>query len=66
MKNAAAMQVVKAGNRDLMQEKKGEENIVENNKIMNLKMSGRKKMDVLRLHLELDMQYTDEEEMEIL
>ena len=53
MKNAAAMQVVKAGNRDLMQEKKGEENIVENNKIMNLKMSGRKK-------------YTDEEEMEIL
>lgn len=66
MKNAAAMQVVKGGNRDLMQEKKGEENIVENNKIMNLKMSGRKKMDVLRLHLELDMQYTDDEEMKIL
>ena len=30
MKNAAAMQVVKAGNRDLMQEKKGEENESEN------------------------------------
>ena len=43
MKNAAAMQVVKAGNRDLMQEKKGEENIVENNKIMNLKMEILKK-----------------------
>lgn len=57
MKKAASMQVLKTKDRKVD---------MEDNKILEYKKNEKEKRNVLRLHLELDMEYVDEEEMRIL
>lgn len=63
MKKAASMQVLKTKDRNMMSGRMVE---MEDNKILEFKKSETEKMNVLRLHLELDMKYVNEEEMQIL
>ena len=63
MKHAASTQVVNSKDKSRLHGEKGETVNMAGNKGMG---SERKRMDVLRLHLELDMEYADEAEMETL
>ena len=63
MKHAASAQVVNSKDKSRLHGEKGETVNMVGNKGMG---SEKKRMDVLRLHLELDLEYADEAEMEIL
>lgn len=63
MKHAASAQVVNSKDKSRLHGEKGETVNMVANKGMG---SEKKRMDVLRLHLELDMEYADEAEMETL
>ena len=63
MKHAASAQVVNSKDKSRLHWEKGETVNMVANKGMG---SEKKRMDVLRLHLELDMEYADEAEMETL
>ncbi|MBO5155065.1 MAG: hypothetical protein J6C00_12060 [Eubacterium sp.] len=63
MKKAASMQVLKAKDKNMMSGRIVE---MEDNKILEFKKAEKEKANVMRLHLELDMTYVDEEEMQIL
>lgn len=62
MRKAAAMQVIKSKAANLASERKAE---MQESKIIEFKKED-KKDKVLKLHLELNMKYVDEEEMKIL
>lgn len=62
MRKAAAMQVIKSKAENLASERKAE---MQESKIIEFKKED-KKDKVLKLHLELNMKYVDEEEMQIL
>ena len=62
MRKAAAMQVIKSKAEKLVLERKAE---MEESKVIEFKTE-EKRDRVLKLHLELDMKYVDEEEMQIL
>ena len=62
MRKAAAMQVIKSKAANLASERKAE---MQESKIIEFKKED-KKDKVLKLHLELNMKYVDEEEMQIL
>lgn len=63
MKKAASMQVIKSAGRDEAPERKEE---MENIKNLEFKKTDNGFQKVLKLHLELDMKYTDEDEMQTL
>lgn len=63
MKKATSMQVLKAKDKNMMSGRIVE---MEDNKILEFKKAEKEKASVMRLHLELDMTYVDEEEMQIL
>lgn len=63
MKKAAFLQVLKTMDRNMMSGRMVE---MEKNKILEFKKEEKEKANVMRLHLELDMTYVDEEEMQIL
>lgn len=63
MKKAASMQVIKSAGRDKAPERKEEMEKIKN---LELKKTDNGFQKVLKLHLELDMKYTDEDEMQTL
>lgn len=63
MKKAASMQVLKKKDRNMVSERTLE---MEDNKVLQFKKAEKQNVNVMRLHLELDMKYVDEEEMQIL
>ncbi len=63
MKQAASMQVLKSTGRDKGPERNVE---MEERKVIEFKKTESRSQKVLRLHLELDMKYVDEEELQIL
>lgn len=63
MKKTASMQVLKTKDRNMMSERIVE---MEGNKILETHKVEKEKSNVMRLHLELDMAYVDEEDMQIL
>lgn len=63
MKKTASMQVLKTKDRNMMSERIVE---MEGNKILETHKVEKEKSNVMRLHLELDMAYVDEEDMQFL
>ena len=63
MKKAASMQVLKTKDKYMISGRMVE---MEDNKIIEFKKAEKGKTNVMRLHLELDMKYVDEEEIQIL
>lgn len=63
MKKTASMQVLKTKDRNMMSERIVE---MEGNKILETHKVEKKKSNVMRLHLELDMAYVDEKDIQIL
>lgn len=62
MRKAAAMQVIKSKGRNSVSERKAE---MQESKVIEFRKE-EKRDKILKLHLELDMKYVDEEEMQIL
>lgn len=63
MKNAASMQVVKKSAKEEISERTAE---MTDNKVIEFRGRENERANVLRLHLELDMKYVDEKEIQIL